>query len=50
MFLYPFFMFRRLFTQSWARTIFKTVILATAYTLTLALGFLVTAVIVFMLV
>ena len=44
--LYPFLMLRRIFGQSRWRIFFKTLALAAAYTLTLALGFLLTAVVI----
>lgn len=47
--LYPFLMLRHLFRNSWPRTILKTGLLAGAYLLTLAAGFFVTAVILFLL-
>ena len=47
--LYPLLMLRRLFGQSLGRTLVKTAALAVLYGLTLALGFLLTAMIVFVL-
>ena len=46
--LYPFIMLRRLFGQSWGLTIFKTLVLTAVYGLTIVLGLLVNAFIVFM--
>ena len=48
MFLYPFFMLRRLFAQSWTRTVVKALLLTVGYGLTLGLGFVATALIVFL--
>jgi hypothetical protein len=45
--LYPLLMLRRLFANSWPKTIVKTGLLGAAYTFTLGLGFLGTAVILF---
>jgi hypothetical protein len=47
--VYPFLMLRRLFGQSRLRTFFKTLTLSACYGLTLGLGFLLTAIIVFLL-
>lgn len=46
--LYPFFMLRRLYRNSWLLTIFKTGVLSAVYTLTLAAGFFVTAILLFL--
>lgn len=46
--LYPFFMLRRLYANSWGLTIFKTGLLAALYTFTLAVGFFVTAIVLFL--
>lgn len=48
--LYPLLMLRRLFGQSWKRTVFKTGLLACAYGFTLMFGFMLTAAIVFLMV
>lgn len=48
LFLYPFFMLRRLYGNSWLLTIFKTGVLSAVYTLTLAAGFFVTAILLFL--
>jgi len=48
LFLYPFLMLRRLFANSWPLTIFKTLLLAGAYTLTIGLGFVATAIVIFL--
>ncbi len=48
--LYPFLMLRRLFGQSWIRTTLKTFLLAGTYGLTLGGGFLLTAIIVFLII
>ena len=45
---YPVLMLRRLFTQSWRRTILKTMLLGSLYLLTLALGFVLVAFIMFL--
>ncbi len=42
--VYPFLMLRRLFTNSWPKTVVKTFLLAVIYALTLSLGFFATAV------
>lgn len=47
--LYPVLMLRRLFANSWPKTIVKTGLLAAAYACTLGLGFLATAIILFLL-
>ncbi len=47
--LYPLLMLRRLFANSWPKTIVKTGLLGFAYTCTLGLGFLATAIILFLL-
>ncbi len=49
LFLYPVLMLRRLFANSWKRTIFKTFVLVFLYDVTLGLGFVITALIVFLL-
>lgn len=49
LFLYPFFMLRRLYGNSWLLTVFKTGVLAAIYSLTLAAGFFVTAILLFLL-
>ena len=46
--LYPLLMLRRLFGNSWRKTLVKTFLLAGAYGLTLGLGFLVVAAVVFL--
>ncbi|MBI5424164.1 MAG: DUF3667 domain-containing protein [Opitutae bacterium] len=46
--LYPFFMLRRLYGNSWKLTIFKTALLSLAYLLTIAVGFFTTAVVLFL--
>lgn len=48
LFLYPFFMLRRLYGEPWVLTALKTGLLSTIYTLTLAAGFFVTAVLLFL--
>lgn len=45
--IYPFLMLRRLFGNPWKRTILKTVALAAAYSLTLAVAFGITVLVVF---
>jgi hypothetical protein len=45
MFVYPLLMLRHLFGQSWPRTFFKTVLLGLGYGFTLAVGFVITALI-----
>jgi len=50
LYLYPVLMLRRLFANSWKRTIGKTVLLFVAYELTLGLGFVVTALAVFLMI
>jgi hypothetical protein len=47
--LYPLLMLRRLFANSWLRTMFKTGALGLAYATTLGLGFVVTAALLFLL-
>ncbi len=47
--LYPIAMLHHLYANSWKRTVFKTLLLAGAYALTLAFAFLATAAIVFLL-
>ena len=47
--LYPLLMLRRLFTNSWRWTIIKTGLLGVAYVCTLGLGFVATAIILFLL-
>jgi len=47
--LYPFFMLRRLYGNSWKLTILKTTLLSLAYLLTIAVGFFTTAVVLFLL-
>lgn len=47
MFLYPFLMFRRLFANSWIKTIIKTSLLGLCYFLALALAFALTGFIIF---
>ncbi|MBX3737208.1 MAG: DUF3667 domain-containing protein [Candidatus Didemnitutus sp.] len=49
LFLYPFFMLRRLYGNSWLLTIFKTGVLSAIYSLTLAAGFFATAILLFLL-
>jgi hypothetical protein len=44
--VYPFLMLRRLFVNSWSKTIFKSLMLGVAYLATLGCGFVITAVIV----
>lgn len=46
--LYPVLMLRRLFGNSWIKTLLKSVLLAFAYGLTLGLGFFATAVLIFL--
>lgn len=46
--LYPFFMLRRLYGNSWWLTIFKTIVLSALYTLTLSAGFFITAALLFL--
>lgn len=46
--LYPFLMLRRLFAETWLKTIFKTGVLGLAYVATIGLGFLVTAIVLFL--
>jgi hypothetical protein len=46
--LYPCLMLRRLFADSWPKTLAKTVLLGGAYAFTLGLGFLLTAALVFL--
>ncbi len=48
LYIYPVVMLRRLFANSWKRTIFKSLVLAFVYEVTLGLGFVVTALIVFL--
>lgn len=48
LFLYPFFMLRRLYGDSWLLTVLKTGLLSAIYTLTLAAGFFVTAILLFL--
>jgi len=48
MVFYPFLMFRHLFGEAWWRTILKTLALALGYMVTIGLGFLATAIIVFL--
>lgn len=45
--LYPFLMLRRLFANSWKRTIFKTIVLTLVYVMTLSLVFIAAAMIIF---
>jgi hypothetical protein len=46
--LYPFLMLRRLFANSWPKTILKTGLVALAYAATIGVGFFVTAVVLFL--
>jgi hypothetical protein len=48
LYVYPVLMLRRLFAQSWPRTLGKAFVLAFGYGLTLGLGFFVTAVLLFL--
>ena len=47
--LYPLLMLRRLFANAWRWTIIKTGLLGFAYLITLGLGFVATAIILFLL-
>lgn len=46
--VYPLLMLRRLFVNSWPKTIIKTALLAGTYAITLGVGFLVTLITLFL--